>query len=68
MNIDEENTDHSFVNIVTTPIKNNTFRIYASAPCIVHWVVFGNRKDIPLAVEVHKNDIEVKGSGPYKWI
>ena len=68
MNVDEENADHSFVNIFTTPIKNNTFRIYASTPCIVHWVVFGNRKDIPLVVEVYKNDIEVKGSGPYKWI
>ena len=44
------------------------FRIYASSSCIVNWTVFAKRKDIELNVEVHKDDIEVKGDGPYKWI
>jgi hypothetical protein len=31
-------------------------------------MVFGTRRDVPLAVEVKKEQMTVRGDGPYTWI
>jgi hypothetical protein len=49
------------------PVIGHRFSIYVSAPCIVHWIVYGSRRDVLLDVEIPKT-VDVKGSGPYKWI
>jgi hypothetical protein len=57
-----------WIHVKTTDVFQNRFTIYASAPCEVHWMVFGTRRDVPLAVEVKKEQMTVRGDGPYKWI
>ena len=46
-------------------IENNCFNVYGEN-CEFFWVVQGKRNDID--VEPMKTDVEIKGSGPYKWI
>jgi hypothetical protein len=57
-----------WIHVKTTDVFQNRFTIYASAPCEVHWMVFGTRRDVPLAVEVKKEQMTVRGDGPYTWI
>ena len=57
-----------WVHVKTTDVFQNRFTIYASAPCDVYWMVFGTRRDVPLAVEVKKEQMTVRGDGPYTWI
>ena len=63
-----DDVDETFIQTRVTAIKQNTFRIYASAPCTVNWLVFGTRRDASIEVEVPKNSTDVKGDGPYTWI
>jgi hypothetical protein len=49
----------------TTEVTNNAFEVYGENGKF-YWHVFGKRGDIN--VEVDKNDVSVKGSGPYLWI
>jgi hypothetical protein len=60
--------DEQWIHVKTTDVFQNRFTIYASAPCDVHWMVFGTRRDVPLAVEVKKEQMTVRGDGPYTWI
>jgi hypothetical protein len=60
--------DEQWIHVKTTTVFQNRFTIYASAPCEVHWMVFGTRRDVPLEVEVKKEYMTVRGEGPYKWI
>ena len=46
-------------------IKNNSFTVYGENGKF-HWLVIGKRNDIE--VEPNKDDVIVKGSGPYLWI
>ena len=48
-----------------TPVKNNSFRIYGLNGT-VSWIVYGKRGDID--VEPLKASVNVKGTGPYRWI
>ena len=48
----------------TTEVKNNTFTVYGENGK-VFWHVYGMRSSIN--VEPRKSDINVKGTGPYKW-
>jgi hypothetical protein len=48
-----------------TEIEDNAFRVYGDN-CKFHWTVFGQRA--PLKAEIYKNEVSVKGDGPYKWI
>jgi len=56
------------VQVSASAIIQNQFRIYASAPCTVNWLVFGNRRNASISVETKKSDITVYGDGPYRWI
>ena len=46
-------------------IENNKFSVYG-ANTRFYWIVYGTRCNI--IVEPTKNSVDVKGSGPYKWI
>jgi photosystem II stability/assembly factor-like uncharacterized protein len=48
-----------------TEIKDNAFNVHGSN-CKFHWTVFGQRT--PINAEIYKNDVNVKGDGPYKWL
>jgi len=64
----DESEQDEWIHVKTTTVFQNRFTIYASAPCEVHWMVFGTRRDVPLEVEVKKDHMTVRGEGPYKWI
>jgi hypothetical protein len=53
--------------LYTSKINNNQFTVYSdNGNAEFFWVVFGKRCDIE--VEPDKDSVNVKGSGPYKWI
>ena len=56
------------IQVSTTRVFNNQFRIYASAPCAVNWLVVGNRKNTTFPIEPPKNTITINGEGPYKYM
>jgi hypothetical protein len=47
-------------------IENNSFTVYGESSCKFHWTVYGKRGTV--RTEPFKNDVSVKGSGPYLWI
>jgi len=58
----------SFIHVAVSAVRDSQFKLYASAPCIVNWLVFGKRRDVQLKVEAKKNEVVVYGDGPYKWM
>jgi len=65
-NEDFDNEDFEFTQVLSSKVKDGKFKVYSNNPCKVNWLVFGKRFDIK--VEVHKDEVQVKGQGPYKWI
>jgi len=61
----EEQTKNSQVVLKTTEVENNQFTVYGSN-CKFFWIVYGERN--PISVEPLKSQVEVQGSGPYKWL
>ena len=51
--------------LYTSRVQNNSFTVYGTN-CDFFWLVHGKRSDID--VEPNKQDIIVKGDGPYTWI
>ena len=51
--------------LYTSEVENNCFTVYGEN-CKFYWLVQGKRNDIE--VEPNKNNVNVKGNGPYKWI
>ena len=49
----------------TSEIEENTFTVYGSNGSF-YWIVFAEREKIE--VEPNKNDVKLKGDGPYKYI
>ena len=47
-------------------VVNNSFSVYGEN-CKFYWAVYGKRIEID-NVEPNKDDVSVKGSGPYLWI
>jgi hypothetical protein len=55
------------INILNaSEVENNSFTVYGESSCKFNWVVYGKRSSIN--TEPYKNDVNVKGSGPYLWI
>jgi hypothetical protein len=56
--------------LCVSPISNGTFKVFRNniLNCITkfNWIVTGKRGDID--VQPYKNDVIVKGDGPYKYI
>ena len=46
-------------------LSRNKFTVHGEN-CEFFWIVHGKRADI--TVEPDKDSVDVKGSGPYKWI
>jgi hypothetical protein len=46
-------------------VENGKFRVYGPSGKF-HWLIYGERA--PVEVEPLKSNVEVKGTGPYKWI
>jgi hypothetical protein len=46
-------------------VEKGRFRVYGP-PGKFHWLIYGERA--PVEVEPLKSSVEVKGTGPYKWI
>ena len=61
-----KNEEFEFTQVIASKVKDGKFKIYANNYCKVHWLVFGKRLNIN--VEVDKNEVKVKGEGPYTWI
>jgi hypothetical protein len=61
----DENTDTLPKIYSSTLVKNNKFRIYGPVGN-VFWHVYATRQYIE--VEPRKDSVNVKGSGPYRWI
>ena len=51
--------------LYTSEVENNSFTVYGEN-CKFFWLVQGKRDDIE--VEPLKKNVDVKGSGPYRWI
>lgn len=51
--------------LYASEVENNRFIVYGEN-CKFYWLVHGKRCDV--IVEPYKNEVEVKGNGPYKWI
>ena len=51
--------------LYTSRVKNNKFEVYGNNTSFF-WLVNGKRTNI--IIEPNKSDVDVKGSGPYKWI
>lgn len=51
--------------LAASKVSNNRFNVYG-APGLFHWTVFGKRLDI--VVQPNKDEVDVKGSGPYTYI
>jgi hypothetical protein len=49
----------------TSLVENNKFKVYGDN-CEFFWIVYGKRFNI--IVEPYKNDVTVKGDGPYLYI
>jgi hypothetical protein len=67
---DEENEDIDEANIVQLHysagnVKEGKFKVYGPNGKF-YWVVYGQR--LPVNVEPLKSSVEVKGTGPYRWI
>jgi hypothetical protein len=55
------------INILNSgEIVNNSFLVYGEN-CKFNWIAYGKRLEIT-NVEPNKNDVSIKGSGPYLWI
>ena len=53
--------------LYTSKVENNKFMVYSdSRNCEFYWLVHAKRCDI--VVEPLKASINIKGTGPYKWI
>jgi hypothetical protein len=57
-----------WISMISTTIKNNSFKVYASEPCHFNWLVMGKRRDTRIAVEIKRGDHALHGDGPYKWV
>ena len=51
--------------LYTSEVENNSFIVYGQN-CKFFWFVQGKRNNIE--VEPLKSTVQVKGTGPYKWI
>ena len=55
--------------LITSNVENGKFYVYCEEDCEFNWLVIAERTDCyPLQVEPLQSEINVKGSGPYKWI
>lgn len=63
-------TEKDSNNVIASSVKNGEyFELVSKFPCKVNYTVFATRKDIKnIDVEVNKNDVIIKGEGPYKYI
>ena len=53
--------------LATSRVIDGSFRVYSNiSPCDFDYIVFGKRGNIN--VEPNKNDVTIKGDGPYTWI
>ena len=59
------NGNNENVTFYTSEVSNNSFIVYGNNTKFF-WTVYGTRGVIN--VEPNKSDVDVKGSGPYKWI
>jgi hypothetical protein len=50
--------------LYTSRVKNNSFTVYGENSEF-YWLVHASRNNI--CVEPNKNDVSIKGFGPYKW-
>ena len=57
--------DGKIVSLSATEVENNKFKVYGEN-CKFWWSIFGKRGEIN--IEPNKNEVNVKGTGPYKWI
>jgi hypothetical protein len=59
------NGDVNVLPLQASIIENNQFFVYGTNTKF-YWVVYGTRNSI--IVEPNKDSVDVKGTGPYKWI
>ena len=52
--------------IIATKVKDNKFKVFCNKPTKFNWIVHGKRQE--LKTEVNKNEVNVFGKGPYKYI
>jgi hypothetical protein len=53
------------VTLNASEVENNKFKVYGENAAF-HWIVYGKRYDI--IVEPNKNEVNVKGEGPYLYM
>ena len=59
--------ENTIATLASTEVNHGKFKVYSNIkPCKFNYIVFGKREDI--VVEPEKINVEVKGSGPYKWL
>ena len=65
VDFDEEDMDEMNIELRTSLVKNNRFKVFGGS-CRFFWHVYGKRRSI--LVEPYKKDVNIRGDGPYKWI
>jgi hypothetical protein len=56
----------TFAKLYCSEVEDNCFTVYSDKPCQFNWVVYGERGSI--VVEPYKNEVDIRGDGPYRWI
>lgn len=66
---DEENIydRYNYPQLCASKVKDNKFTVYSTESCQFTWLVFGQRF-LDFEIEPNKEDVEVKGDGPYRYI
>jgi hypothetical protein len=65
--VTQKYTDGKFCQFQTTNVTDNKFTVYGSNDSAeFFWSVLGKRETIK--VEVDKKDVEVRGTGPYRYL
>jgi len=52
--------------VCCTKVVNNMFTVVSNVCCEINWLVIGKREQIQ--TEIEKNEIQIKGKGPYTWL
>ena len=52
-------------NLSVSLVKNGKFTVYGEKDTEFYWIVYGKRKSI--TVEPNKENINIRGNGPYTW-
>lgn len=58
--------EDSFARLMAGKVTDNAFKVRSDIPCAFAWHVYGTRQ--PIQTEPRRDQVNVQGQGPYKYI